>query len=107
MHERKALMAERSDAFVAMPGGLGTFEEIFEVWTWTQLGSHTKPVALFNVEGFYDPLLDFLDKVVADEFLKPAHREMLVVGTEHERLIDDLLEVRLPAEHKWIDREER
>lgn len=64
MHERKAMMAELSDAFIALPGGIGTFEELFEVWTWTQLGAHAKPCALLNVDGFYDKLLDFIDHVV-------------------------------------------
>lgn len=72
MHERKALMAELSDAFIALPGGIGTLEEIFEVWTWTQLGSHAKPCAVLNIEGFYDKLLGFLDHVVDEAFLKPV-----------------------------------
>jgi uncharacterized protein (TIGR00730 family) len=73
IHERKALMVELSDAFVALPGGVGTLEEIFEVWTWGQLGSHSKPCAFLNTQGFYNRLLDFLDHVVEEAFLKPGH----------------------------------
>jgi uncharacterized protein (TIGR00730 family) len=74
MHERKALMAELADGFIALPGGLGTFEELFEVWTWAQLGYHRKPCALLNVDGFYDKLSGFLDDVVTRGFVKPSHR---------------------------------
>src|SRR3546814_1326840 len=79
MHERKALMADLSDGFIALPGGIGTLEELFEVWTWAQLGTHAKPCALLNGLGFYDGLLTFLDHVVGQGFLKPIHREMLIV----------------------------
>ncbi len=75
MHERKALMAQLCDAFVAMPGGLGTLEELFEVWTWAQLGIHNKPIGLLNVADFYTPLESFLDGLVAEEFVRPAHRQ--------------------------------
>ena len=74
MHERKALMAELSDGFIALPGGIGTLEELFEVWNWAQLGSHSKPCALLNVLGFYDRLLGFLDFVVGEAFMRPMHR---------------------------------
>ncbi|WP_016746323.1 TIGR00730 family Rossman fold protein, partial [Rhizorhabdus wittichii] len=74
MHERKAMMADRSDGFIALSGGIGTFEELFEIWTWGQLGDHAKPVALLNVAGFYDKLAGFLDDVVTAGFLRPAHR---------------------------------
>jgi hypothetical protein len=80
MHERKAIMAERSDGFIALPGGLGTLDELFEIWTWGQLGEHAKPVALLNVEGFFDPLLAYLDSVVEQGFIKSEHRHMLIVG---------------------------
>lgn len=107
MHERKALMAELSDAFVALPGGIGTFEELFEVWTWTQLGSHGKPCGFLNVAGFYDPLLGFLDTVVEAGFLKPVHRDMLQVADRPEALLDLLADYRPPLAAKWIEREER
>jgi uncharacterized protein (TIGR00730 family) len=90
MHERKRLMAERSDAFVALPGGIGTFEELFEVWTWLQLGYHRKPVGLLNVAGYYDPLLAFLDASVEQGFVPPAQRELLQVDTDVQTLLDRL-----------------
>lgn len=107
MHERKALMADLSDAFVALPGGIGTFEEIFEVWTWTQLGTHAKPCAMLNVHGFYDRLLGFLDHVVDEAFLKPVHREMLLSSSDPTLLLDLLAEYQVPTETKWIARDER
>lgn len=107
MHERKALMAELSDGFVALPGGIGTFEEIFEVWTWGQLGSHEKPCALLDVRGFYEPLLAFLDHVVDEAFLKPVHRGMLLVEQQPDALLDALRRYEPPAVTKWIGRDER
>jgi uncharacterized protein (TIGR00730 family) len=107
MHERKALMAELSDAFIALPGGIGTFEELFEVWTWAQLGSHAKPCALLNVRGFYDGLLAFLDHVVAEGFLKPMHRNMLIVEQDAPALLAAVRRYQPPAVTKWISREER
>jgi uncharacterized protein (TIGR00730 family) len=107
MHERKALMAELSDGFIALPGGIGTFEELFEVWTWAQLGSHRKPCALLNVFGFYDRLLGFLDFVVEEAFLRPIHRNMLLVGETPEGLIRKMERYRAPPETRWIGRDER
>lgn len=104
MHERKALMAELSDAFIALPGGLGTFEETFEVLTWTQLGFHRKPCGLLNVAGFYDRLTAFLDHAVAERFLKAEHRAMVLVEREPEALIDHLKSYRPPEVSKWIAR---
>lgn len=100
MHERKALMAELSDAFIALPGGLGTFEETFEVLTWTQLGFHRKPCGLLNIAGFYDGLTAFLDHAVAERFLKAEHRAMVLVEREPEALIDRLQSYRLPQVSK-------
>jgi len=88
MHERKALMAELSDGFIAMPGGIGTMEEFFEVLSWAQLGLHDKPCGLLNVAGYYDPLIQFLDHAVADDFLKPKHRALLIVENEPAKLLD-------------------
>ena len=107
MHERKALMAELADGFVALPGGLGTFEELFEVWTWGQLGYHRKPCSLLNVSGFYDKLTGFLDDVVERGFVKPAHRSMLIVEQDPEALIRAIQAYEPPAVTKWIKAGER
>ena len=88
MHTRKARMAELSDGFIAMPGGIGTFEELFEIWTWGQLGIHGKPLGLLNVAGFYDPLATFLDRTVEAGFLKANHRAMAMTDTEPATLLD-------------------
>ena len=88
MHERKRLMAERCDAFVALPGGIGTFEELFEVWTWRQLGYHDKPVGLLNVAGYYDALLGFLDQTVTGGFVAAPQRALLEVATDPVMLLD-------------------
>ncbi|HEX5656091.1 MAG TPA: TIGR00730 family Rossman fold protein [Polyangiales bacterium] len=104
MHERKATMAELSDAFVAMPGGIGTLEELFEIWTWSVLGLHQKPCALFDVEGFYTQLTSFLDFTVEQGFLKPVHRALLRMESDPVRLLAALREP-LPegaATGKWI-----
>jgi len=90
MHQRKQLMAEQADAFIALPGGIGTFEELFEVWTWRQLGYHDQPIGLLNVEGYYDPLLSFLDRSVSEGFVSAAVRALLQVDTEPERLLQTL-----------------
>ncbi len=107
MHERKAMMAELSDAFIALPGGIGTFEELFEVWTWTQLGAHTKPCGLLNVHGFYDKLLDFLDHVVEQGFLKLQDRQLLSAAQAPAALLDHLSAWRALPETQWITREQR
>jgi len=96
MHERKALMAEKASAFVAIPGGIGTLEEFFEVWTWTQLGAHRKPVGLWNPLGFYDGLIGFLDRVVEQGFLREPHRRIVVVESDAARLLDRLQGMPLP-----------
>lgn len=90
MHERKRLMAERADAFVALPGGIGTFEELFEVWTWRQLGYHDKPVALLNVAGYYDPLLKFMAEVTAQDFVSEPQMRLLQVDSSVGELFDEL-----------------
>ena len=106
MHTRKALMAELSDAFIAMPGGVGTFEEFFEAVTWTQLGVHRKPCGLLNVGGFYSPLAAFIDQAVTEGFIKPIHRAMIVVDDDPERLLNSLATVKLPDVPKWIRKDE-
>ncbi|MEP6494343.1 MAG: TIGR00730 family Rossman fold protein [bacterium] len=90
MHERKAMMADLADAFVALPGGLGTFEELFEVWTWGYLGLHTKPYALLDVDGYYAPLIEFLDHARNEGFIRAAQRDMLAVATDPSALLDAL-----------------
>jgi uncharacterized protein (TIGR00730 family) len=102
MHERKALMADLSDAFIAMPGGFGTYEEFFEAVTWTQLGVHRKPCGLLNVTGFYDPIVQFLDRAVGEGFVKPQHRAAILVGSDPGELIDALTTVELPEVARWI-----
>ncbi|NIX75222.1 TIGR00730 family Rossman fold protein [Microvirga terricola] len=102
MHERKALIAELSDGFIALPGGIGTFEEIFEVWTWAQLGYHRKPCALFNAGGFYDKLIGFLDDVTSEGFVKAPHRAMLIVEKEPEAMIRAVQDYEPPVVIKWI-----
>src|ERR1043165_4213860 len=103
MHERKAMMADLSDGFVALPGGLGTLEEFFEVWTWGQLGLHRKPYALVNVNGFYDPLVQFIDQLVELKFVKPEHRKMLIVESDVAMLPTRLAGHHTPSVDKWID----
>ena len=105
MHERKARMAELSDCFIALPGGIGTLEETFEAWTWTQLGLHAKPCALLDVDGYYAPLQRFLDGAVAERFVRSEHRSMLLVDDDPERLLDALASWRAPVVEKWLDRE--
>jgi uncharacterized protein (TIGR00730 family) len=107
MHERKALMADLADAFIALPGGIGTLEELFEVYTWAQLGLHRKPCALLNVEGYYDGIADFLSHAVAERFLRDETRELLLVESDPAALIEQLhsFEPRAVVP-KWIDREE-
>jgi hypothetical protein len=106
MHTRKARMAELSDGFIAMPGGIGTFEELFEIWTWAQLGIHTKPLAFLNIAGFYDPLATFLDNTVEAGFLKQNHRAMAITDTEPATLLDRMEQYVPSAAHKWVEKEE-
>lgn len=103
MHERKAMMAQLADAFVALPGGLGTLEELFEVWTWAQLGIHKKPVALLNVAGYYDPMIQFIEHAVAKEFVPQDHRDVLLVGDTPAKLLDDLANYQPPVTGKWLE----
>jgi len=99
MHERKAVMAEVSDGFIAMPGGIGTMEEYFEVLSWAQLGIHNKPCGMLNTGGYFRHLIDFLDHAVGEDFLKPKHRSLLIIEDEAEKLMDRLdafLDIRSP-----------
>jgi uncharacterized protein (TIGR00730 family) len=104
MHERKALMAELCDAVIALPGGFGTFDELFEILTWAQLGMHQKPVGLLDTAGFYAPLVAFVDHVIAEGFVPPEHRALLVVEREIGALLDALARfVPPPPAKKWVD----
>ena len=104
MHERKMEMAKRADAFIALPGGIGTLEEIVEVFTWNQLGFHSKACGLLNIEGFYDALLGFLDQMVAQRFLTPAHREQLLVANSTPEILECVLAYEPVTLDKWMDR---
>lgn len=105
MFERKGLMMERADAFVSLPGGVGTLDELFEVLTWVQLGQLAKPSGLLDVEGFYDPLIGFLDGLVEARFLRERHRALLLRDDEPDRLLDRLAAWEPAGTDKWIDRE--
>ena len=106
MHERKSQMAELADAFIALPGGFGTFEEFFEIVTWAQIGLHRKPCALLNVAGYYDPLLALIDHAATEDFAPPAHRRLIVTDTDANRLLDTLSVYEPPLTEKWMRREE-
>ena len=103
MHERKARMAELADAFIAVPGGIGTLEELIEVYTWSQLGIHDSGCGLLNVSGYYDGLIAFLDHAVTAGFLRPQHREILVVAEDPAELLDRLAAFEPPRVGKWLE----
>jgi uncharacterized protein (TIGR00730 family) len=103
MHERKALMAELADGFVAVPGGIGTLEELIEVYTWSQLGIHAKPCAVLDAGGFYGSLLGLLDHMVHEGFLREQHRGAMLADDDPARLLDRMVAWTPPAAHKWID----
>jgi len=107
MHERKAAMADQSDAFVMLPGGFGTLDEFFEVVTWSQLGIHIKPCGILNVNGFFDPLLELFKLATLQRFLRPEHRDMVVIESDPESMIDRLGSWTPVAVDKWLDRDER
>lgn len=107
LRERKAEMDARADAFVALPGGFGTFEELCEVITWSQLGFHPKPCGLLNVAGYYDPLLALFDRGVEEGFIPPQHRALVIEETDPARLLDRFAAFRPPTTSKWIAPEER
>ncbi|MCC6642462.1 MAG: TIGR00730 family Rossman fold protein [Deltaproteobacteria bacterium] len=105
MHERKAVMSDLSDGFVALPGGLGTLEELFEVLTWAQLGLHAKPCGILNVCGYFDPLLSFLDHAVDERLLKSKHRALVLTGEDPSSLLDRMAAYQPPMTEKWIARD--
>jgi uncharacterized protein (TIGR00730 family) len=103
MHERKAMMAELADGFMALPGGIGTLEEFFEIWTWAQLGMHDKPCGLLNVAGYFDGLLEFLDRAVTEKFVREVHRGMVVVESDPAALLARFEAYEPPRVVKWIN----
>ena len=105
MHERKALMADLADGFIALPGGFGTLEELFEIMTWAQLGMHRKPCGLLNTDGYYDGLIAFLGHAAAERFVKDIQLDMLLVEKEPSRLLDRFVHYRAPLVPKWLSRE--
>jgi uncharacterized protein (TIGR00730 family) len=107
MHERKAVMADLSDAFVSLPGGFGTWEEFFEVLTWAQLGIHRKACGVLNVNGYYDPLIEMADRALSEGFLREGHRDLLLSDADPERLLDRLSSYAAPAVDKWGSRPTR
>jgi len=106
MHERKALMSDLSDGFIALPGGIGTLEELFEIFTWSQLGFHGKPLALLNVDGYYDGLTTFLSHAVEERFLKQAHKDALILEKDARTILDAFAVYKPQVEAKWIDRKQ-
>jgi uncharacterized protein (TIGR00730 family) len=106
MHERKALMAELADGFVALPGGIGTLEELIEVYTWSQLGLHRKPLGVLNVSGYYDGLAAFLDHAVRQRFLRPQHRDVLIFEADPDALLERLARSEPPPLAKWLSEAE-
>ena len=106
MHERKAMMADLADAFIALPGGLGTLEEIFEIWTWAQLGLHAKPLGFLDVNGFYKPLMQFLDRAVRERFVREEHRGIAMIDADPEALLQRFESWKPPRVEKWITRDE-
>jgi len=107
MHERKALMSDLADGFIALPGGWGTLEEFFEVLTWAQLGLHRKPCGLLNVHGFFDRLLSFIDHSVNERFVRPENRAMVLVSNTADELLQRFDEYVPPMVEKWIDAAQR
>ncbi|UQA58691.1 TIGR00730 family Rossman fold protein [Polyangium aurulentum] len=104
MHARKMMMASLADAFIGLPGGWGTFEEVFEVVTWSQLNYHKKPVGLLNVKGYFDHLVSFLDHAATEGFIRPIHRPLLASANDMETLLDRLSKLQIPDIGRWIER---
>lgn len=104
MHPRKTMMASMADAFIALPGGWGTLEEVFEVVTWTQLNYHRKPVGLLNIRGYYNHLIAFLDHAAAEGFIRPIHRPLLANANTLEELLDRMAKTVIPDVGRWIDK---
>jgi len=107
MHERKSKMADLSDGFIAMPGGLGTVEELFEILTWAQLAIHRKPCGILNVDGYYDHLIQFLDHATEQKFIRPVHRSMIMIEEDPAYLLDRFEVYAPPTKQKWVDLENK
>lgn len=103
MHQRKAMMAEIADAFIALPGGFGTLDELFEIITWAQLGISNKPIALLNISGYFDPLVLFIEHMATEGFIKPVHRKAVLVKDDVDTLLDTIVAYQPPQLEKWID----
>jgi len=106
MHERKAIMAELSDGFIALPGGFGTFEELCEIITWAQLGFHSKPCGFLNIDGYYDPLIELFDNATREKFVRPEHRRLVLIESEIEKMFDLMVTYKPPDLEKWINKDE-
>lgn len=106
MHERKALMSELSDGFIAMSGGIGTLEEFFEIWTWAQLGIHSKPIGLLNINNYYNKLIEFIDQSVEEKFIKKENLDMIIIENKPERLIQKMRDYTPVIVRKWISKDE-
>ncbi len=106
MHERKAMMADLSDGFIALPGGLGTIEEFFEIWTWAQLGMHRKPCGLLNAGRYFNKLIAFIDHTVSEQFVKKEHRSMVFVEQQPDILLQKFDSYKAPEVARWIDRKD-
>ena len=106
MHERKAIMAELSDGFIALPGGFGTFEELCEIITWAQLGFHSKPCGFLNIDGYYDPLIELFDNATREQFVRPEHRRLVLIESEIEKMFDLMVTYKPPDLEKWINKDE-
>jgi uncharacterized protein (TIGR00730 family) len=106
MHERKALMARLADAFIALPGGYGTFEELFEIITWAQLGLHRKPIGLLNVESYFNPLIDLVENAVHEGFIRPEQKELMVISDRPQDLLRRLTDHQMPTVRKWVSAED-
>ena len=104
MHDRKMIMYEQSDAFIILPGGTGTMDEFFEILTWSQLGLHTKAIGILNIAGYYDSMIAQLDKMVAEKFLHPVNRQLVVEDDSLEGLIQKMIRYVAPVKEKWLDR---
>jgi len=103
MHERKALMSELSDGFIAMSGGIGTLEELFEIWTWTQLGIHSKPIGILNVDNYFDKLIEFIYEAVENEFVMKKYLDMVIFDSDPENLLFKMKEFKPVEVRKWTD----
>ncbi len=106
MHERKMLMAELADGFIALPGGIGTLEEMFEIWTWAQLGIHNKPCGLLNIDGYYDTLIQFLDHMLAEQFVKKRQHELLIIASQPEKLLEIFINYQAIRTTPWLSKDE-